>query len=65
LFIGEAVGDVEFAQGDGEDFAHAAIEVDAEDFHVSAAVGLAGAAGDALLAVEIGFDGAVVAGLDG
>ena len=55
------VGFVQLVDGDRQPFAHAAVDVDAEDLQALAAVGAAATAGDAGAAVEVGLDGAAVA----
>jgi hypothetical protein len=49
--------------GDNDLFAHAAVDVDAHHFQVHAAVWLVPAAGDAVAAMQIGFDDAAIAAL--
>src|SRR5262245_17062533 len=55
---------MELARGHDQALAHAAVDVDAEDLEAGAAVSATASAGDALTAVEIGFDGAAVDGFE-
>jgi hypothetical protein len=64
LVVVERGGLVEFARGDGDEGAHAAVDVDAHDLEVGAAIRFAAAAGDALAAVDVGFNGAAVASFE-
>jgi hypothetical protein len=64
LLEGEIAADVEFSSGDDELRSHAAVGVDAEDLQALAAVGPAVAAGVAGGVVDVGLDGAAIAGLD-
>ena len=57
LLEGELLRDVQLAGGDGEQRPQAAVAVDAERLVVLAAVGVAAAAGVALLAVDVRLDG--------
>lgn len=53
---------MELIYGHRDDLPHAAIDMDSEYLQPGAAIGPAGPAGDALVAVEIGFDGAEITG---
>ncbi len=52
---------MQFSGRKEERFAHPAVGVDADHLHFRAAIGPVAAAGDAGLAVHVGFDGAAIA----
>ena len=62
LLEGQFRGDVQFASGNGEERAEAAIDVHAEGFVVLATIGVPARAGIAVLAIDVGLDGGTVAG---
>jgi hypothetical protein len=62
LFESKLARDMQFAGGKLEKPLQAAIAMDAESLMMFAAIGMAANAGIALLAIDVGLDGAVIAG---